>query len=120
MVKQRFTTVVVTGPGGVAYSRGGVRVVDTAVTQPVWSLRSGGYRVAWRAISADGHPVQGEFGFTVALPAGAEPTAGPPSLVAAASTRDARDPPLWPWLAGGAAVLLAVAVSGVLVRRRAR
>ncbi|NIA67969.1 copper resistance protein CopC [Pelagibius litoralis] len=30
------------------------------------ALGAGRYRVLWRALSADGHPVDGEFGFTVA------------------------------------------------------
>jgi len=29
-------------------------------------LAAGAYRVKWRALSADGHPVDGEFGFTIA------------------------------------------------------
>jgi methionine-rich copper-binding protein CopC len=78
-VQQRFSFVVVSGPGGRSYSHGPVRVVDTTVHQPVYPLKSGSYAVQWRVVSADGHPVQGRFGFTVALPTGLEPSAGPPS-----------------------------------------
>jgi len=116
MVKQRFTTVVVTGPDSVDYSQGPVRVVDTTVTQPVYPLRSGAYHVAWRAVSADGHPVQGEFRFTVALPPGTEPTATPPLPTLSASTHDT---PWWPWLAGAATVLVVAAFFRVLAKRRA-
>jgi methionine-rich copper-binding protein CopC len=76
-VQQRFTVVVVNGPGGVSYSHGPVRVVDTTVHQPVKPLRSGSYTVRWRVVSADSHPVEGTFGFTVALPAQGEPSARP-------------------------------------------
>jgi methionine-rich copper-binding protein CopC len=116
MVSKRFTTVVVTGPDDAADSRGGVQVVDTAVTQPIYALHSGAYHVAWRAVSADGHPVQGEFRFTVAL-SGKEPTAVPPRPVPASSTKDTR---WWPWPVGAAALLVAVLALVVLVRRRPR
>src|SRR6185436_12844287 len=36
-----------------------------AVIAPVDPLGPGSYRVAWRVVSADGHPVDGSFGFTV-------------------------------------------------------
>ncbi|NJC86785.1 copper resistance CopC family protein [Planosporangium mesophilum] len=75
-VQQRFSVVVVNGPGGVLYSHGPVRVVDTTVHQPVSPLRSGSYTVRWRVVSADSHPVEGTFGFTVALPAQGESSAG--------------------------------------------
>jgi copper transport protein len=49
-------------------------------------LEGGGYRVQWQTAGNDGHPVSGEFAFTVATPAGGEahmpsaehmPAAGP-------------------------------------------
>lgn len=120
MVKQRFTTVVVRGADGTSYGRGGVRVVDENVTQDLYPLPSGAYRVAWRAISADGHPVQGGFGFTVALPPGAEPTVHPPAAVASAVP--ASTGRSWGWLVVVAVVVL-VTIGGVAVigrKRRAR
>lgn len=124
MVKQRFTTVVVQGAEGMSYSRGSVRVVDENVTQEVYPLPSGAYHVAWRAISADGHPVQGEFRFTVALPAGAEPTVRPPATVAAAVPSGKRHRG---WLIVGGLIVVAVVVLVTIVgvavwgrKRRAR
>lgn len=102
-----FTTVVVAGPGGVSYSNGHAQVIDDDVHQKVYPLRSGTYTVAWRAISADGHPVQGQFHFSVALPPGQEPTAEPPAPArpVAANTHAGGDG--WLWGALAAAVLVA-------------
>jgi methionine-rich copper-binding protein CopC len=118
MVRQRFTTVVVTGPGGVSYSDGHVRVVDRDVRQAVHPLRSGAYAVAWRAISADGHPVEGQFHFRVALPAGQEPTAEPSAAAAASATDQGGGRQWWLWAAVGAVVVAGVLLLGVLGRRR--
>ncbi len=38
---------------------------DTAIQADVADLPTGGYLVAWRVVSGDGHPVQGAFTFTV-------------------------------------------------------
>jgi methionine-rich copper-binding protein CopC len=118
MVRQRFTTVVVTGPGGVSFSDGHVHVVDRDVRQAVYPLCSGVYSVAWRAISADGHPVEGRFHFRVALPAGQEPTAGPSGAAAASAADQGGGRQWWLWGAVGAALLVGVLLVGVLGRRR--
>jgi methionine-rich copper-binding protein CopC len=83
-VRGRFSTVVVRDATGRSWSDGAVQVVDDDVHQAVYPLRSGAYTVAWRVVSADGHPVEGEYGFTVALPAALEPTSGPPTSPPAA------------------------------------
>jgi methionine-rich copper-binding protein CopC len=115
-VHAQFSTVVVTGPGDVTYSDGPLRVLDAVVHQSVFPLRSGGYRVAWRVVSADGHPVSGTFGFTVALPAGLEPTATPPNgTVAATASAAVRSTWWWAVLA-----VLGVVLVGVLALRSRR
>ena len=116
-VKGSFSTVVVTGPDDLSYSRDAVRVVDSVVHQAVYPLRSGPYRVAWRVVSADGHPVSGEFRFTVALPAGAEPTEAPPS--AAAASGPAGGSRLG-WWGVPVVALMVVAVAVLVIRRRRR
>jgi methionine-rich copper-binding protein CopC len=116
-----FTTAVVTGPGGASYSKGHVQVIDDDVHQAVYPLHSGAYTVAWRAISADGHPVDGQFHFTVALSAGQEPTVDPPaspSRAATAASVGGGDGWLWGGLA--AAVLAVGVLIGLLSRRRRR
>ncbi len=119
-VHQQFSIVVVSGPGGVSYSDGHVQVVDDVVHQKVYPLRSGSYTVEWRVVSADTHPVQGTFEFTVSLRPGLEPTAAPLSPVPsrlATPVAGHRDVPWWSWLAG-AAVIGTAGVVLVLMRRR--
>jgi methionine-rich copper-binding protein CopC len=113
-----LSTVVVTGPGNVSYSDGPLRVIDDDAHQRVYPLKSGPYAVAWRAISADGHPVEGQFHFTVRLPPGQEPTAGPPVTRVAASAGAHGGSRTWLWAAGGAVAVLAVAVALLATRRR--
>ncbi len=117
-VRGRFSTVVVTGPGDISYSRGAVQVVDTDVQQRVYPLRSGNYRVAWRAVSADGHPVQGEFGFTLRLSPADEPTAGPPTAAATPTRHGSGRRTSW-WVLLGSVVASAGVVAVVRLRRRA-
>jgi methionine-rich copper-binding protein CopC len=119
-VHQQFSIVEVSGPGGTSYSDGHVRVVDDVVHQPVYPLKSGSYTVRWRVVSADTHPVQGTFGFTVALPPDLEPTAVPssptPSRLATASAGH-RSVPWWSW----ALAVAVLAIAGVVfVRLRPR
>jgi copper resistance protein C len=119
-VHQQFSVVVVSGPGKVSYSNGHVQVVDDVVHQPVYPLKSGSYQVEWRVVSADTHPVQGAFSFTVTLPPGLEPTAAPSSPVPsrlASPVAGHRDAPWWSWLVG-AAVIGVAGVVLVLLRRR--
>ncbi|NJC72461.1 copper resistance protein CopC [Planosporangium thailandense] len=124
-VHQKFSVVVVNGPGGASYSAGHVQVIDSVVHQPVHPLRSGSYTVAWRVVSADGHPVEGRFGFTVALPASLEPSAGPAAGSPAASpshpaiAAGTRTGARWPWLLGGGVLAIgAVVVAGVAKAKR--
>ncbi|MEU7650469.1 copper resistance CopC family protein [Micromonospora taraxaci] len=118
-----FTTIVltdaakrkvVTGEPVVAGAKSTVQVTDT--------LPNGTYTVAYRVVSADGHPVQGSYPFTVADPTS---TAAPvveaavsttPSAVAAVQPDEGRGAGV---LVAGAAVIALVAVAAVLLWRRA-
>ncbi|GAA3294798.1 copper resistance protein CopC [Dactylosporangium vinaceum] len=115
-VQQQFSTVVVTGADGQSYVDGTPRVVDRTLSQAVRALPAGEVTVAWRTVSADGHPVEGRFAFTNATPGAASPApAAAPGPAADAGPGPDRRP--WP-LAGGA---LAVAlVGGALLWRRWR
>ena len=74
---QNFEPVVtVTGPDGQSYQSGSPTVDSTVVTNAVGPLTAAGeYLIAYRVVSADGHPVVGEvkFQFT-GTPAPAAPS----------------------------------------------
>ena len=55
------------------------------LVQAVPALDAGEYKVNWRAVSGDGHPITGTFSFTVNAPAGAEETPAPAVSESAAS-----------------------------------
>ncbi|MFG1867261.1 copper resistance CopC family protein [Micromonospora arborensis] len=120
-----FTTIVLTdaakrkiptGDPVVAGARSTVRVSDT--------LPNGTYTVAYRVVSADGHPVQGSYPFTVADPSA---TAAPTSAAAqgaspsaAAAAEPDRGPGAGVLVGGGALAALAVVATSLLWRRSAR
>ncbi|HKJ11142.1 MAG TPA: copper resistance CopC family protein [Ornithinimicrobium sp.] len=59
------TVVEVTGPDGAA-TQGEPEIDGTAVVQPVEEdLPPGPYTVRWRVTSQDGHPISGDFSYTV-------------------------------------------------------
>ncbi|WP_433216119.1 copper resistance CopC family protein [Microtetraspora malaysiensis] len=62
----RYPVVLVRGPDGRQYESGTPAVHGSEVTQAVsGSLPAGKYSVAWRVVSSDGHPIEGEIPFTV-------------------------------------------------------
>ena len=87
---QDFEPVVtVTGPDGRSYQGGSPTVDSTVVTNAVGPLTAAGeYVIAYRVVSADGHPVVGEvkFQFTGAPAPAASSAAGSPT--AAVSTAE--------------------------------
>lgn len=98
-VSSRFAVVAVTGPSGARVDRGAPQVIaGTTIDQPVDELAApGSYLVAYRVVSADGHPVSGQFRFSYAPTTAAEPV-----RPAAGSTRTgAAPPPEDPGVAGG-------------------
>ncbi|GIG58559.1 hypothetical protein Lfu02_29310 [Longispora fulva] len=115
-VDGRFSTVVVNGPGNVSYSVGDLSVTDNTVSQPVHPLKSGDYKVAWRVVSADGHPVTGAFGFTAAIPGDQEPSEGPKP--GKKSTESDFAAPAWLWWAAGGGALLAVLALGLVLGKK--
>ena len=82
---QNFEPVVtVIGPDGARYEAGSPQVDSTVVTAAVNPLpAAGAYTIAYRVVSADGHPVQGEIKFDLADAAAAP--AAPVSSVAVTS-----------------------------------
>lgn len=107
------------------------------------SLTPGTYRVVWHIVSADGHPQEGQYEFTVTAPptggaapapvtgaygsapaGGSAPAAAPESAPATApegATAAHRSPwtaSVWPWLAVGAALGLGAAAARLARARR--
>lgn len=67
-VSTNFATVVVTTVEGLDVTQGKATVLGTNVTQALRpDLTSGDYRIAYRMVSDDGHPVTGESNFTLKL-----------------------------------------------------
>jgi methionine-rich copper-binding protein CopC len=122
----RFTGVVVEDAKGGHHEAGKAQAVDNHVTQAVAGvLPPGVYTVGWRVVAPDGHPVTGEYRFTVKA-GGASSPASPAS--SAAPTTPASSPAAEPvehtssagwWYVGLVVLVLALAGGGLaLVRRR--
>ncbi len=135
---QDFQPVVtVLGQDGQRYEAGAPQVDSTEVTAAVGTLPGAGdYTIAYRVVSADGHPVQGEIKFRLDTPAsaGAAPssTTGSGAADSAASSSAAPAPTTtaavapassssglsgWVWAAIALAVVLVAAAIVVIVRR---
>ena len=89
-INPRFVQVALTRSGSVVPTEAATvsgRVVRSALTAP----GPGGYRMAYRVVSADGHPISGETSFTVrgatapgTIPPATAPPAGSASATASA------------------------------------
>jgi len=140
-----FTSVAVTigsaAPAAAAATTAGPAVtVDLAAALaalPADTAAQSGpvaWTVAYRVVSADGHPIQGQVGFTAPLPAAPTPSPAPSetptpeptptaSDLAAAAAAEPVEPSdaggsATPWLVGGAVLIAAGAVGGVALARR--
>lgn len=86
-VQSAFARVVVTSSDGNLVSQGRPDVVGRTVTTRLRNLPAvGRYSVAYRVVSADGHPVAGSVAFTYAPPGGGGAAPGPRQAPAATST----------------------------------
>ncbi|MDB4891977.1 MAG: copper resistance protein CopC, partial [Gemmatimonadetes bacterium] len=74
-----------------------------AIIAPVSSLTPGAYRLHWRVVSTDGHPVDGSFTFTVGESAAVAPPLLPEPVAAAEEL-----PVTWGPVAGGAPLIPAL------------
>ncbi|WP_165977506.1 copper resistance CopC family protein [Nonomuraea diastatica] len=139
----KFPFVVLRDESGEQVGLGEPRIdgpkVSAAVPQP---LAPGSYVIAWRVVSSDGHPIEGEIPFTVkgaastssappsseppsSAPASAEPASSGPASGqdAAASTAASPDTassgvPAWIWGALAVLVVLGAVVALRAARRR--
>ncbi|MFF0154512.1 copper resistance protein CopC [Micromonospora sp. NPDC005203] len=120
-----FTTIVLTDAAKRKLTTGEPVVTGaTSTVQITDALPNGRYTVAYRVVSADGHPVQGSYPFTVADPASsAAPVAeaGTSAATASAAAKNtAGGPGAAVLVAGAALAVLVVVAAGLLWRRAAR
>jgi methionine-rich copper-binding protein CopC len=118
----RFTGVVVTDARGGHHESGKSQAVDNHVTEAVAGpLAAGAYTVGWRVVAPDGHPVTGEFRFTVKGGGGTassapSSSAAPATQPAAQSTKQGSSAGWW-WI-GLAILVVALAGGGLALARR--
>jgi copper transport protein len=86
-IEQAGATLRLLGPSGEVWNLEGVRQPDDprSLAGALPDLGAGGYRVEWRVISGDGHPIAGDFVFYVSggdAPPGTERELAPPPAAA--------------------------------------
>jgi len=84
------TELQVTDAAGTSLGDGDPAVGGTSVTQALTGAVSGPITVLWKVVSSDGHPISGQFAFTVTAPATPtpKPTAETPAPTASATPSD--------------------------------
>lgn len=130
--------VEVSDAAGTVLSEGPAILDGRNAIQQLTGTATGPVRVLWRVVSSDGHPISGEFSFTVEAPAtpttppAAESTSPSPEQTMTTMTgpdesaapspapdADASDAGPLPWIVGVVVLLLLVgAIVAVVVSRR--
>lgn len=84
---QTGIVISVTDAGGTEHAEGDVQVSGSTIARDVDVTDAGPYRVQWRSVSVDGHPISGEYAFTsTGSTASAAPTAAPTATTGATAT----------------------------------
>jgi methionine-rich copper-binding protein CopC len=95
-----LNTISVSGPDNTAWKTGPVDVASNVVSASLDELGpAGAYKVAYRIVSADGHPVSGEVAFTLAKAGNGKGT------TRAQAESDDGGLPIWVWIVGAVVVL---------------
>lgn len=88
------TDIVISGPDGEEAAGGETEIDGPEVTRQLGDgLTAGEYTVTWRAVSADGHPIDGELTFTLTESAVAAGGAEEPTEAAAESEEPTSETP---------------------------
>lgn len=136
--EMNFNVITVTDSTGTTLSDGKVTVDGATISTAVGKGNNGPYKVLWRTVSSDGHPIEGSYTFTVqdpaqettvAAPATAAPATAPTTAAAssaAAAPAQSVDPAPRPDDSNGplvgviAAVVLAIVGAAVFLSEWAR
>lgn len=111
--------VAVTGPDGSRWAEGSVAVSGNVVTAPVRPLGPAGvYTVGFRILSADGHPVEDQYTFTLTKAGNGTPATAS-AATGTSSSGGSGGVPVWVWIVG-ALVLLAIGLALALRTGRER
>ncbi|WP_346927558.1 copper resistance protein CopC [uncultured Arthrobacter sp.] len=133
----KTSVVTVTDGAGTTLTDGKVTVNGPTLSTTIAAGTAGTYTVLWRAVSSDGHPIEGQYSFTVQPAPGGETatpsasptpsatpsTADPATTPAGTSTPGTVPPPdnaNAPLTLGISAAVLAAAVGATLYLRRKR
>ncbi|MPZ81383.1 MAG: copper resistance protein CopC [Actinophytocola sp.] len=107
-----LNTITVSGPEQTSWTTGAVDVESNVISASLDELGpAGAYRIAYRIVSADGHPVTGEVTFTLAAAGNGTPVTGVPNAGGtggggtAGGSSDGDGLPIWVWIVGAVVVL---------------
>ncbi|SDP77295.1 copper resistance CopC family protein [Lentzea jiangxiensis] len=99
------TITVVDANGGHYEAPGDPTIKDTAVSAKVNALgKAGQYKIGYRILSADGHPVSGELTFTLTRDGTGTPTT-PANPDSASGGGSGDGLPIWVWIVGAVVLL---------------
>ncbi len=90
-LRPEFSAVAVTATDDARVVSGSPAVAGTEITVPITVTGAGSYTVAYRVLSADGHPVEGSY--TVSVAPQLAPQTAPPSTSAAVPAGTPPSPP---------------------------
>lgn len=101
-----YNTVTVVGPGGSHWADAPAQVEGSSVRVPVGELGPvGDYRIGYRVLSNDGHPVTGQVPFKLTEQGGGSPVPPPGADSQDAAAEESGGTPVWPWIAGAVVVV---------------
>lgn len=115
-----LNAIAITGPEGTNWSVGPAEVASNVVTASVDGLGPAGvYKIGYRILSADGHPVSGELTFTLTTAGDGAPAPASTAsdIEASDSSSDDGGLPIWVWILGavvllGAGLTVALRIGG--------
>lgn len=100
-----YNTVTVVGPDGSHWTDAPAQVEGNSVRVPVGELGpAGDYRIGYRVLSNDGHPVSGQVPFTLTEPGDGSPVPAP-GAEQDEPAEESGGTPVWPWIVGAVVVV---------------